>query len=88
MVSSGYLTSKGQTTVPKAVRDMLGIEVGARLDWSVDADRLIVTTGKRSVAGLAGVLENPLGRPVSIEEMREGAAEAATDRFGRSLDRR
>ena len=88
MASSGYLTSKGQTTVPKAIRDTLGIDVGARLNWSVEGDRMIVTIGKRSVAELAGILGNPLGCPVSIEEMRECVAEAASDRFGRSLDRR
>lgn len=38
------LTSKGQTTVPKEVREALDLEAGAKLSWDVQGGRVTVTT--------------------------------------------
>ena len=32
------LTSKGQTTVPKPIREQLRLEAGAEMDWTLEAD--------------------------------------------------
>lgn len=36
------VTSKGQVTIPKPVRDRLGIELGSAVDFKMDADGRIV----------------------------------------------
>jgi AbrB family looped-hinge helix DNA binding protein len=38
------VTSKGQTTVPKEVRDALDLSAGAKLSWEVRGGRVAVTT--------------------------------------------
>jgi len=63
------ITSKGQVTLPKALRDRLHLASGDRVEFVMDADdnvRLVVRRG--SVDRLRGVLPKP-DRPVSIEEM-------------------
>lgn len=37
------LTSKGQVTIPKAVRDRLGLETGDYLVFEPEGDRVVVT---------------------------------------------
>lgn len=38
------LTSKGQTTVPKEIREALNLETGDRLSWEVRGGKVTVTT--------------------------------------------
>lgn len=40
------LTSKGQTTVPKKVREALDLEPGAKLRWEVRGGKVAVTTDR------------------------------------------
>jgi AbrB family looped-hinge helix DNA binding protein len=76
------LSSKGQITVPKEIRERLGLTKGDRLEFVFDASgsvRLRPLVG--SVRELAGILRRPGCRPVSIEEMDEaiGDFHAAED---------
>jgi AbrB family looped-hinge helix DNA binding protein len=70
---SATLTSKGQITIPKAVRDRLGLEAGDQLEFVFEAegDRVVLRPGNRDAAGLKGLLRAPGRRPVSIREMEE-----------------
>ena len=76
------MTSKGQITLPKAIRDRMGMEAGDRMDFSVAKDgklhgRLI----KGSVLRLAGIAKPADGRTRTLEEMDEAIAlEAAESR--------
>ena len=66
------LTTKGQVTVPKAVRDHLKLETGARLDFVIQDDgTVVVKPVTRHVRELAGLLHRPGRRPVSVREMDE-----------------
>ena len=38
------VTRKGQVTIPKPVRDRLGIEPGARVDFTLDANGQVILT--------------------------------------------
>jgi AbrB family looped-hinge helix DNA binding protein len=76
----GSITSKGQTTVPKEVRDRLGLAQGARIEWVVEGDRAIVKPRKLRAVDLAGVLgPPPSGKSLSIEEMDEAIMEAVAE---------
>jgi antitoxin PrlF len=66
---SASLTSKGQVTVPKVIRDRLKIVTGDRLDFIVEGDRVILRAGTRDLRSLEGILKRPGQRVVSIDEM-------------------
>ncbi|MBI4402445.1 MAG: type II toxin-antitoxin system PrlF family antitoxin [Nitrospirae bacterium] len=65
------VTSKGQTTIPKEIRDRLHLQAGDRLEFVVDEDgRVLVLPATVDAAELAGVLKPP-PRPVSVEAMNQ-----------------
>lgn len=69
-MAESTITAKGQTTVPRQVREQLGAGPGTRLVWHVLPDgRLIVRAKTHSVLDLAGSLKSPKKRPVSIDDM-------------------
>jgi AbrB family looped-hinge helix DNA binding protein len=71
------LTSKGQLTLPKAVRDKLGLRSGDRLDCVVKDGGLIeIIPLKRPASELRGILPKP-EKTVSLEEMEEAIARGA-----------
>ena len=78
------LTTKGQITIPKEVREFLGVETGDRLSFVVREDgSVIVKPITRHVRELGGLLHRPAHRAVSISEMDEGIARRMRTKFGR-----
>jgi AbrB family looped-hinge helix DNA binding protein len=77
------LTSKGQLTLPRPLRDALGLAPGARLQASIDKQgRLVLVPSKYEPEEL--FLHRPkLNRCLSLEQMEEAIAAAA----GRPVDR-
>lgn len=68
------LTSKGQVTIPKKIRERLGLRVGDRLDFRIDAHgKLLVEPEARGKLGrVPGLLQHLAGdRPATVEEMDE-----------------
>lgn len=65
------LTSKGQTTVPKEVRDALDIDVGDKLTWEIRGGKVAVTTERPAFFRWEGFIKNSSGDVVKeIEEAR------------------
>lgn len=63
------LTSKGQVTVPKAVRERLGVDTGDVLVWSFNDDGSVrVSTPERQISKLKGIIDKPK-RKVTLEEI-------------------
>jgi antitoxin PrlF len=70
-VTESTLTSKGQTTVPVAIRAALGARPGARLVWHLLPDgRIAVRLKSGSLLGLAGLLKRASQRRVSVQSLR------------------
>jgi antitoxin PrlF len=70
-MSIATLTSKGQTTIPLEIRNHLGIQMGDKIEFIIEADgqvRLAALTV--DVHDLKGILPKPK-KPVSIEEMNQ-----------------
>ena len=64
------LTSKGQITLPKAIREHLRVGTGDAIDFIVGADGEVrVRAGDVDVSELKGLLRQPGRRAVSVEEM-------------------
>ena len=68
------LTSKGQITLPKALRDHLHLAAGDRVEFILEANNVVrMVPRTTSVTQLKGMLPKP-ERPVSLEEMDEAIA--------------
>jgi AbrB family looped-hinge helix DNA binding protein len=68
-MATATLTSKGQITIPKEVRDALGVGTGDRVEFLPDVDggfRILPAT--RDVQTLKGLVPPP-PRSVSVEDM-------------------
>lgn len=69
-MAESTLGSKGQTTVSAAIRALVHAKPGTRLVWSVMPDGTIIVRPKiKSILDMAGMLEAPKGRRVSVEDM-------------------
>jgi len=69
-MASAKLTSKGQITVPKRIREALRLGPGDRIEFSAGASGQVVVRAKtRSITELYGVLKRPGRRSVSLSEM-------------------
>ena len=69
------ITSKGQTTIPKSIRDRLNLKAGDRVDFVVEeGGRVVLVPATVHVTELKGMMPPPR-KAVSIEQM-EAAIEA------------
>jgi AbrB family looped-hinge helix DNA binding protein len=72
------LTSKGQITIPKAVRDRLELRTGDEVEFSFDGDdRVTVRAARVDVGALRGSLRKPGRAAVSLEDMDAAVARGA-----------
>jgi len=70
MSNDATLTSKGQTTIPKEIRDSLSMKAGDRMTFTLMPDGTVVMRVKTgSVTELAGVLHKKGRKPVPVEQL-------------------
>jgi AbrB family looped-hinge helix DNA binding protein len=75
------ITSKGQATIPKGIREHLRLKAGDRVKFFVHPDGSVVLLPKLPVSALRGIVR-PQGRPVTVEEMTEAADAGAAEGSG------
>ena len=64
------VTSKGQITIPKTVRELLRVEAGDQVDFSVnERGDVVVRSATADVRELRGLLKRTRRRAVSVEAM-------------------
>jgi AbrB family looped-hinge helix DNA binding protein len=74
------LTSKGQITIPKSVRDKLRLRAGDRLDVMTDnRGNLLMRPKNLDFRMLKGRVKSPHKKPISIREMDEIVARAVAN---------
>ena len=79
------LTSKGQVTVPKVIRDRFDLKEGDQLEFAVEETGRIVLRPSRHGDGVTGVLRDYAPeKPVSVEAMREAVRRRAASKAGRT----
>nr|WP_294508309.1 AbrB/MazE/SpoVT family DNA-binding domain-containing protein [uncultured Rhodopila sp.] len=71
------VTSKGQATIPKAIRDHLGLHPGDRVKFFLHPDGSVVLLPKVPITALRGIVKAGAWA-VTTEEMTEAAAGGAT----------
>lgn len=65
------LTSKGQTTIPKAVREYLRLRPGDRMEFILEGNgRVVLVPAVVDARELKGILPPPR-KPVTIEKMKK-----------------
>jgi AbrB family looped-hinge helix DNA binding protein len=79
-MAESTLTTKGQITIPKVVRDAVHLEVGDKVYFDIKDDGSVVLMARNQpVESLFGMLKTKarLKRPLSIEEMNPASADDA-----------
>jgi AbrB family looped-hinge helix DNA binding protein len=74
------VTTKGQITIPKEVRDAMGIEAGDRVEFVAEENGVYkVVAATKDVRHLKGLVPKP-AMPVSVEEMNRAVVRAPSRR--------
>ena len=70
IMANATLTSKGQTTIPKEIRDSLGLKAQDRLNFTLMPNGTVIMRVKnKSILDLADIIKYK-GPKISIEAMR------------------
>jgi antitoxin PrlF len=75
-MASASVTSKGQITIPKVIRELLQVKTGDRVDFIVDGDHVVLRAGTLDFRSLRGLLHAPGRKPVSLTAMDAAVAKA------------
>lgn len=81
------VTSKGQITIPKHVRESLKLQPGDKVRFEIGEDGCAqMRAMNRSIDDIVGMLKPYYDGPaISVEEMNEAIAGAAVERAERAL---
>ena len=71
------ITKKGQTTLPKPVREVLGLRAGDRVRYVISEGKVRILP-VRPIGRLFGVLRHE-GNAVTVEQMEEAVANGAIE---------
>jgi antitoxin PrlF len=85
MKMESTLTVKGQTTIPREVREYLGINPGDRLGYVLENGEVKLVPRNKRLVDLLGFLGPPPAGAKTIEEIKDGIAEAAAEAGTRAI---
>lgn len=71
------ITIKGQATIPKAIREHLGLKPGDRVKFFVHPDGTVVLLPKLPASALRGMIRSRRKKPVTVKQMDEAVAKGA-----------
>jgi AbrB family looped-hinge helix DNA binding protein len=78
------ITSKGQATIPKSVRDFLGVKPGDKIKFLMHPDGSVVILPLQPMSRLRGMFASPLSRPATDAEFDEAIGIGSADRYEKS----
>jgi AbrB family looped-hinge helix DNA binding protein len=83
-MATATITSKGQVTIPKKIRDKLGLKPGDMLNFELESANTVVVTAKKKHFNEAyGMLYRENQEPKSDEEINEGIVEYLKEKYKR-----
>jgi antitoxin PrlF len=83
------VTSKGQVTLPKELRDSLRIREGDRIRFTVTSPRQARLETQRAPGSSAGLLRHlAKAVPPTVQEMDEAVAKAVSRKYKRNISGR
>ena len=81
-MSESTISSKGQVTIPKAIRTRMRLKVGDRLRFVVEADGSVrLAAATRDVSTLGEILPRPKSR-ATVDEIQSAIRRRAAKRAG------
>jgi AbrB family looped-hinge helix DNA binding protein len=79
-MSIATVTTKGQITIPKEIRDYLKLETGSKVEFVIDeSGNVKIVPLNVPIEALSGVLHRPGMKSATVEEMEAAIAEGARD---------
>ena len=67
---TSLITSKGQTTIPKRIREHLHLQAGDKIDFVIENNgKVVIEPATLDVNELDGILHRPGMKAVSVEDM-------------------
>mgnify|MGYP001812412049 CR=1 FL=1 len=76
------VTSKGQITLPRDVRQTLGLDAGDKVDFVEVEGGFKLGPLRKDVRALKGRFAGRVKRPVTLEEMDDAIAQSAAESSG------
>ena len=77
------VTSKGRTTLPKAVREALGVMPGGRVRYVIFDNNEVRMLPVRPISRLFGALKHD-GPPLTLDDMKRAGPEGVSERCSRN----
>lgn len=78
-MSTATVTSKGQITLPQDVRNDLELKVGDKVSFEKVGGVYVLRPQNRNIMELAGVLQRPGEKAMTVAEMNEKLGEALAE---------
>ena len=87
ILEEAKLTSKGQSTLPKSIRQALGVTTGARICFELRGEEVVVTRAEEehsdpAIVAFLSVLEKDLQHGRHVAGLPDDLAQAMTDSLG------
>lgn len=81
-MTEATLTSKGQVTIPKAVRDALGLAAGDRIEFVGTDKGFVMAPVRRDLGALCGMFKGRRARPATLGEIKAAVSEMGSPEVG------
>jgi AbrB family looped-hinge helix DNA binding protein len=79
-MASATITTKGQVTIPKEIRDYLNLDTGSKVDFVIDENGIVTLIPLNiPVQSLSGSLHRPGIKSATLEEMETAIREGSSD---------
>ena len=82
MMSAATLTRKGQVTIPKSIRDRLGIQEGEKVLFVVRGEEVVLKVLRGNILELKGSVK-PSARPENFETIRRSVKKVLSSKISR-----
>jgi AbrB family looped-hinge helix DNA binding protein len=74
------ITTKGQVTIPKEIRDYLNLDTGSKVNFVIDENGIVTLIPLNvPVQSLSGILHRPGMKTATLEEMETAIKEGSSD---------
>jgi antitoxin PrlF len=80
------VTSKGQATIPKELRDRLNLKPGDHVKWFLHPNGHIVLYPTVDISVLRSCLKSYVNGPTTIDDINDAIAAGAVERYDRYLN--
>ncbi|MDH4153485.1 MAG: AbrB/MazE/SpoVT family DNA-binding domain-containing protein [Nitrospira sp.] len=80
-MTGSTITRKGQVTIPKTIRDRLGMREGEKVLFIIRGDDVVLKVVRGTILDLKGSV-TPVQRPEDFESIRQSTQKSIATRLG------